>query len=329
MTTLIRGYLANLGRQLHLEPPEEREILHELQTHIEDRAQELVETGVSSDEALAHALNDLGGSQRIADQLYEVHSRGSVYHTGLAVLPHLLIALMFAFHLWTSIEWALVMLGVARVISVLGWRKGRPRWTYPWLGYCLVVPIISWGLAMSAVGYGAWAIVARGELPLSVPIYIASFIYIALSLWIVIKIVSRVARRDWVMASLAILPIPFLAYWFFYFYEQEEALLSSGQTLREIDSSVAIVFLILAIATAVFFRIGRRLVRVALLMITAPSMIILAWLSYRGGPGYMAVFTFSAISLAVLLSPMLFDIKDNHSTQAVPPLEESSERSQL
>ena len=181
---------------------------------------------------------------------------------------------------------------------------------------------------MSAVGYGAWAIVARGELPLSVPIYIASFIYIALSLWIVIKIVSRVARRDWVMASLAILPIPFLAYWFFYFYEQEEALLSSGQTLREIDSSVAIVFLILAIATAVFFRIGRRLVRVALLMITAPSMIVLAWLSYRGGPGYMAVFTFSAISLAVLLSPMLFDIKDNHSDQAVPPLEESSERSQ-
>ncbi|MCH8109088.1 MAG: hypothetical protein IIB15_03070 [Chloroflexi bacterium] len=329
MTTLIRGYLANLSRQLHLEPPEESEILHELQTHIEDRAQELIEAGVSSDEALNHALNDLGGSQRIADQLYEVHSRGSVYHTGLAVLPHILIALMFAFHLWTSIEWAIVMLAVALVISVVGWRKGRPRWTYPWLGYCLVVPIISWGLAMSSVGYGAWAIVTRGELPLGVPIYIASFIYIALSLWIVIKIVSKVARRDWVMASLAIMPIPFLAYWFFYFYTQAEALQAAGQSLREIDSSVAIVFLILAASTAIFFRIGKRLVRVALLVITAPSMIVLAWLSYRGGPGYMAVFTFSAISLAVLLSPMLFDIKDSHSDQAVSPIEESSERSKL
>ncbi len=328
MTTLIRGYLANLSRQLHLEPPEEREILHELQTHIEDKAQELIEAGVSSDEALTYALNDLGGSQSIADQLYEVHSRGSVYHTGLAVLPHILIAVMFAFHLWTAFVWAVIMLVVALVISVLGWRKGRPRWTYPWLGYCLVVPIISWGLAMSAVGYGAWTIVTRGTLPLSIPIYIASFIYVGLSLWIVIKIVSKVARRDWVMASLAVMPIPFLAYWFFYFYTQSEALRSAGQSLREIDSSVAIVFLILAASTAIFFRIGRRLVRVALLVITAPSMIVLAWLSYRGGPGYMAVFTFSAISLAGLLSPMLFDIRDSHSDQTASPLEESSEGSQ-
>ncbi len=313
MTTLMRGYLSNLGRHLRLNPPEEREILDELQTHIEERTQELIDAGAPPDEALTRALNHLGAFQGIANQFYEVHSRGSFYHTLLAALPHLLIALMFALHMWTRPALVVVMLLVALSISVAGWRKGRPRWTYPWLGYCLVVPIVSWGLAVGAVGYGAWAIVTQGRLPLSVPIYAASFAYVAFSLWVVIKIVSRVAQQDWLMASLAVLPVPFFAYWFFYFYGQGEAFRSDGQSLRELDSSVAVVFLILAAATAIFFRIGRRLVRVAILLITAPSIVVLAWLSYQGGPGYMAAFTFSAISLAALLSPMLFDLKDNRA----------------
>ena len=327
MASLMQGYLTDLGRRLHLDRLEEREIIHELRDHVEDKAQELIETGVASDEAEVHALKDLGAPKNIASQLYEVHSRGSWYHTVLAVLPHILIALMFALHLWTAPGWVVLMLVVALVISFIGWRKGRPSWTYPWLGYCLVAPIVSWGLAMSAVGYGAWGIVTRGALPLGVPIYLASFVYIAFSLWIVIRFVSKVARPDWVMASLAGLPIPFLAYWFFYFYRRDDMLRPTGQPLGEIDSSAAIVFLILAGATAIFFRIGRRLVRVALLAITAPSMIVLAWLSYRGGPGYLAMFVFCAISLAILLSPALFDLKNGRAEDSPLPLGHTPESS--
>ena len=322
MSAVKRGYLNDLGRQLHLEPREQEEILHELEAHIEDKAQELMEDGVSSDEALSHALNDLGPYHNVARQFYEVHSRGSWYHTALAVLPHLLLSLTFALHLWTAPVWVFTMMMVAIVTSVIGWRMGRPRWTYPWLGYCLMAPIVSWGLAMSAVGYGAWGVLTRGALPLGIPIYAASFAYIAFSLWLVIRVVSRVARADWVMASLAVLPIPFLAYWLFYFYNREETLQSAGLRLQEVDSSAAVVFLILAVATAIFFRIGRRLVRVALLVITTPSMIVLAWLSYQGGPSYVAVFLYSAISLAVLLSPALFDLKEDHAEPHAFPLEQ-------
>ena len=318
MSVPKQGYLSDLGKQLHLRPHEQQEILHEIQAHIDDRTTDLVEAGVSSDEALVHVLEDLGASDGIARELYEVHTRGSWYHTVLAVLPHVLISLVFALHLWTTPGWVAVMMMVAMVISVIGWRKGRPRWTYPWLGYCLVVPLVSWGLAMSAVGYGAWGVVSSGSLPLSLPIYLASLVYICVSLWMVIRFVSRVARPDWVMASLAILPIPFLAYWFFYFYNPGESLRSAGESLNGVDSSAAVVFLILALATVVFFRVGRRLVRVGLLVITAPSMIILAWLSYQGGPGYVVVFLFSSISLAVLLSPALFDLKEGFWEQRAP-----------
>jgi hypothetical protein len=313
MTTPIRGYLNELSKQLHLGPQEEREILHEIQAHIEERTEELEESGVPSGDALTRALNDLGASHAIARQFYEVHSRGSWRQTALAVLPHILLSLMFFLHLWTAPGWVAFMLVVAIAISVIGWRMGRPRWTYPWLGYCLVVPVVSWGLAMSAVSYGAWSVLTRGSLPLSLPIYAASLIYVAFSLWVVIRVLSRVARPDWVMASLAVLPVPFLAYWFFYFHSGGEVLQSAGQPLTEVDSSAGVVFLVLALATAVFFRIGRRLVRVALLIITAPSMIVLGWLSYQGGPGYVALFFYSAISLAVLLSPALFDLNASQS----------------
>ncbi len=319
VNTDIPGYLSDLGKQLHLRPLDQREILHELQSHIDDRVKDLMDASASHDEALEQALRDLGDSSRIARDLYEVHSRGSWYHTLLGILPHILLSLMFALHMWTSPGWVAFILVVALVISVSGWKMGRPRWTYPWIGYVLVVPVISWGLAMSSVALGAWSVITQWSLPLGVPIYFVSFVYIAVSLWLIIRFASRVAKPDWVMASLAALPIPFLAYWFFYFYSRDNVLQSAGQSLERVDSSAAVVFLILAAATAVFFRIGRRMVRVALLVITAPSMVVLAWVSYQGGPGYVAVFVFAALSLAALLSPALLDLRNDRTEQPATP----------
>lgn len=319
MASEMHGYLELVERGLYLDPIKRDEILNELQTHIEDRAQELVQEGKSSEDALRNAVNRLGPSQSLAQGFYAVHSRGPWHHTALAVLPHVLLALTYAYHLWTNPVWVGAMLVVALATSVVGWRKGRPSWAYPWLGYSLAAPIVSWGLAMSAVGYGAWGIITRGVLPLGVPIYIACFVYILFSLWVVIRYVSRVVRPDWVMASLAILPIPFLAYWFFFFYNWGFQDQTNFQQLREVDSSATIVFLIIAAATLIFYRVGRRLVRVALLVITAPSMVVLAWMSYQGGRGYVAVFIFVAVSMVVLLSPALLDLKSTSVRPSTPP----------
>ena len=319
--TSLGGYLADLGRHLHLGAPDEREILTEIRGHIEDSAQELMDEGIPSDDAFSSAIDGFGVSKRLARRMYEVHSKGSWYHTALAVLPHILLSLLFAFGLWAAPGWLVVLLIAATVISIFGWKKGRPNWTYPWLGYTLVAPIVSWGLAMSAVGYGAWGVLAYGALPLGSPIYIASFVYIAFSLFIVIRVLTRVAQTDWVMASVTVLPVPFLIYWFIFFYHEQ--LLNAGRSGGEspgVDTSAAIVFLILAAATALFFRISRRVVRVALLFITAPSMFVLAWFSYKGGPGYMALFTFCALSLAVVLGPALLDLKSNNRARSASGL---------
>ena len=312
MSSLVRGYLTDLGRHLHLGTPREREILTEIRDHIEDTARELMEEGIPTEDAISSAIDGLGESKSMAKRMYEVHSQDSWYHTALAVLPHILLSLLFAFGLWTSPGWLVALLLAVVGISILGWKGGRPNWTYPWLGYTLVAPIVSWGLAMSAVGYGAWGVLTEGSLPLGNPIYVASFVYVAVSLWVVIRVLNRVAKRDWVVALMTVLPVPFLAFWFIFFYQGQ---LEGGRILvpqlQGVETSAAIVFLILAASTALFFRMGRRVVRVGLMLVTVPSMFVLAWFSYQGGPGFMALFTVFALSLGVVLGPALIDLRSS------------------
>jgi hypothetical protein len=321
MTSLARRYLSDVARHLHLAPTDQDDILTEIRDHIEDSARELMDEGLPSDAAISQAIDGLGRPQSLAEQMYSVHTQGSWYHTALAVLPHICLSVLFAFGLWATPGWLVILLGASLVISALGWKKGRPNWTHPWLGYTLIATIVSWGLAMSAVGYGAWGVITEGTLPLGSGIYLASFVYIAISLWVVIRILSKVAQHDWVMASVTVLPIPFLVYWFVFFY-QEQLLLASqtGSPVQGVETSAAIVFLILAAATALFFRISRRVVRVGLLMITVPSTFVLAWLSYQRGPGYMALFVVSAVALAVVLAPALYDLRAKGAATEDPVL---------
>ena len=309
MTTLVHVYLSDLERQLHLERPERRRILYELKHHIEDSAQELIDEGINSDDAFSYAITDLGEPKSLARRFYEVHSQGSWYHTALAVLPHVLLSLLFALGWWRAPLWLSGMLIGTVLISVWGWKRGRPAWTYPWLGYSIIAPIVSWGLAMSALGYGTWGMLTKGVLPLGIPIYVGSFVYLAASLWVIVRIISRVARFDWIMASLTVLPLPFIVYWTHYFYTHNRSIPLDTQSLHGVNATAAIVFLVMAIATVLFLGIGRRVVRAGVLFVAAAATAALAWVSYLGGSGYVGLFTFSAVSFMILLSPAIFGLQ--------------------
>ena len=64
MASQLRGYLKTLEKRLHLDPDERDEILVELETHIEDRTQDLIDEGKSSDEAVQDALSGLGRAEK-------------------------------------------------------------------------------------------------------------------------------------------------------------------------------------------------------------------------------------------------------------------------
>ncbi len=55
MPGTVNKYLNSLANRLHLDPSREREILEELQGHIEDKAAEMEAAGLDREAALASA----------------------------------------------------------------------------------------------------------------------------------------------------------------------------------------------------------------------------------------------------------------------------------
>lgn len=313
MTASSDAYLRNIARNLHMRGSEEYPILRELEGHIEDSAAELMDEGIATDDAFSFAVDELGDSESLAGKLYEVHTRGSWNKTALAVLPHAVLAMTFAIGIWTSIGWIALLLTTGVAVTVLGWTRGRPSWTFPWLGYSLMAPVASWGLALGVIVYSIWGLVTRGTLPVSIVIFLVSPVYFAVATWFLFRISTRMAQRDWVTVSLATLPTPLLLYWSYYFYNHSVVLTASGLRLQGINPSAAIIFLLLGAATTIFFRIARRVFRIILVAVLGPVFVVLAWLSFSGGPSPTAVFILASVSAAIMLSPMLLQQKSRTS----------------
>ena len=101
MPGTVNRYLNSLANRLHLDPNREQEILEELQGHIEDKAAEMEAGGLDREAALACAVEEMGAPRTVASRMYAVHSTGVWRDVALAVVPHFLLAALFALHLWS------------------------------------------------------------------------------------------------------------------------------------------------------------------------------------------------------------------------------------
>ncbi len=110
MVTELNHYLDSIRYNLRLDPSSEQEVASELETHIEDKLQELRQAGLSEEEAANACIKLLGSAKLIARQIYETHSQGTWRQALLASMPHLLFGVLFALNWWQGISWPLVML---------------------------------------------------------------------------------------------------------------------------------------------------------------------------------------------------------------------------
>ena len=95
MANALSHYLESVRDNLKLDFPAEKDVIAELETHVEDRFQEFIQSGLSQEEAGENCLGVLGSAKLIARQIYEAHSQGTWGQTLLAASPHLLFALLF------------------------------------------------------------------------------------------------------------------------------------------------------------------------------------------------------------------------------------------
>ena len=193
MTTTLSYYLDVIRDNLRLDPSTESEVISELETHIEDKLQELKDTGLSDEEAASTCMRLLGSAKQVARQIYEAHSQGSWRQALLASAPHLLFGLLFALNWWQGIGWLLVMLALVLAAAIYGWWHGKPTWLFPWLGYSLL-PVVGAGLLLLYLPTG-WS-------------WLAIIIYIPLALWFLYSVIIQTIRRDWLHSSLMLFPAP-------------------------------------------------------------------------------------------------------------------------
>lgn len=304
---LVR-YLEDLSLHLRLNPLRERQVIREMYTHLEDRVRDLEEAGRSRDLAVAEATSKFGTPVAVAQELSHVHSDRSWGNALLAAAPYAGIFLLFALHAWQSLPWVCVFLSVSVVMTLIGWWRGKPQWMYPWAGFALLIPMVTGIIAIGAVWKDGNAYL-NGDLA-KVPGWalLGLLIYIPFSLWMLISVMIKVIRFDWLMASLMLLPFPILTRWMLSLQFEGSALAYNRTAFNpEADLVVALVFLVLAALPVLFVRIQQRPVKIgALTLVTPPSFIVAAY-NTPGKSEFWALALFALLALVVLMLPALLD----------------------
>jgi len=295
----VKSFLNTVRLQMKLDSSSEKEILTELYNHFEDRVQELQESGLSEEEAIAMASREFGPSQKVAEELHDVHSISDWPQAVMAALPHVLFGLLFAFRQWTNAFWlSIIIISVFGAVAY-GWKHNKPTWFFTWLGYALT-PLLVVGLllldkAMSAgVLSGSWWLWASVIVHFSVVAAICTII------------LAHTWRRDWLLGSLSVLPFLAVIGWVLT-DRWNDRLMQGGGFLHGLEPWVALSFLALAGIVMIFTRLKKRWLRVGVLLVAA--LVILTMMASASGRSVnLANLVFLAIiALAVILGPALVD----------------------
>ncbi len=290
------SYADSLKNYLRLEPTIESDVVRELNTHLEDKSHELIESGLSEEEASVTAANLLGSPRIVAKQMYEVYSQGSWRQALFAALPHLLVAALFALHCWQNTIWLFGIIIAVACSVIYGWCHGKPAWLFPWLGYCLT-PVITVGILLIYLP-GSWA-------------WVAAIAYIPLVLLVIVPVTKRTIRKDWLFASLMLLPVPIVLGWILAL-EFEDTLIWYKQ-LQELASQIALSFAVLALAVATFIRIRQRWAKVGALLTLEIFILVMVALGGNSAIGFGGWLLLVLLSLVLVLGPALLERKMRES----------------
>lgn len=294
MASALAHYLNSVTDNLRLDPSSKGEVIYELETHIEDRLQELRESGLSEEDAAKSCIELLGSAKLVARQLYEAHSQGTWRQALLASMPHLLFGLLFALNWWQGISWLMVMLGLVLSMAIYGWWHGRPAWLFPWLGYSLL-PVVVAGLLLLYLPRG-WS-------------WLAVALYVPLALRLLCSIIVQTIKRDWLYSSLMLFPVPIVIGWFLAVEREGRFPEYSVEHLQDFAPWIGLSFLTLAAAVATFIRLRQRWLRVAILIVSGILTLTLVAYYADGRLGLPSFSVLILVMLSIFLIPALLEHK--------------------
>jgi hypothetical protein len=311
VSTELRQYLDSIRAELRLAPSSEKEIVGELYTHFEERVSELKETGLSEEEAVREASQSFGSAKAIAGEMNRVHTKSNWAQAIVAAVPHLLLASLFAFHQWDNIAWLSGIFISILCVGVYGWRRNKPTWLFPWLGYALV-PFLVVSFILLILLIQALPFLPIKNFAPSWWVWIAAAVYLPVALWLFISIAVQAVRRDWLLASLMALPIPAVAGWLLVVKREGGGVGFSKETFQELEPTIALSFLALASVVVLFIRLTQRRLKAGALLAAGFAILTLIAYSSQGGPNVFNLVALVVVTGALLLGPALLEHKIGH-----------------
>jgi hypothetical protein len=246
----LTHYLESIKHHSRLGRSEERTVLSEIEAHIEDRLQDLEESGVSRQQAMRDCLGRMGSAELVAKQLYEAYSQGTWRQVLMASAPHLCFGVLFALNWWQHVGWLSTLLLLVIGTTAYGWWHGKPTWVFSWLGYTLL-PVLAVGMLLLYVPKG-WSLLA-------IPVYLV------LAAWWLFHVIIQTARRDWLYISLMLLPLPIVVGWWLAISPDGNIDERNLQRIYSMAPWIGISFMALALTIGAFIRLRQRWLRIGLL----------------------------------------------------------------
>ncbi|MFA5316267.1 MAG: hypothetical protein WC369_02450 [Dehalococcoidales bacterium] len=292
MVTGLAGYLNTVRSYLRIDLNAENEVLRELSGHIDDRLQDLKESGLSDEESARRCMELLGSAKLFARQIYEAYGRASWRQTLLASMPHFLFGVMFALDWWQQVSGLLCLLVLVVSAVVYAWCRVKPGWLSPWLGYALL-PVVVAGLFLLWLPRG-WA-------------WLATPVYILMSLWLLYRFTVRIRYRDWLYASLMLLPMPAIIGWFLVVQPSGNFLGYSSGRIDTMAPWIGFSFIAMSVAVAMFMRLRRRWLKGTVLVVTGVLSLLMV-VFYAGGRLDLGVYlALNLLMLGLFVTPALME----------------------
>jgi hypothetical protein len=244
--------------------------------------------------------------------MYEAYSKGNWFEAFMAALPHLIVAGLFITRIWYHPVLAPIAFAALVGVTLFGWWHGKPNWLYSWIGYALLPLIIGGYLCFPVlVKAAAYVFLGRGDAP-NVLLLMLIGAFLAVSLWIIVSTTVRVVKRDWILASMMLTPLPVLASWLFVI-ERSGGLFHGDLTgFQQWDTSMAMVLVVLGIASATFIRLRQRVLKgIALITLAFISVTIIGHILWEG-QGFFGFLGISVLALLFLISPLLLEARVGH-----------------
>jgi hypothetical protein len=249
----LTEYIEKIRYTSKIDGSDDTAIFGELETHIEDRLQELMEAGLNREEAIRTCLGQMGSPSLIARQIYEAYSQGNWKQVLMASLPHLLFGGIFVLNWWHHVGWLTVLLVLVCGTTIYGWCHGKPSWVFSWLSYSLL-PVLAAGLLLVYLPRG-WSLIV-------IPIYLP------LAAWWLIHIIVQIVKKDWLFSSVMLLPIPIITGWFLTVSPDGKLTTATMEQANSLAPWIGLSFLALALTIAAFIRIRQRWLRIILLVLS-------------------------------------------------------------